>query len=463
MNVEITANPEHQGIEVKFDGKPSDEVRHKLKQFAFRWHRVKKLWYGSDTKSSRMMLEAEFGVKTDAILGALDEEANAPEPSLDNIERRKYFLIDFLYSDLEGLPALATYLLFHRDHIEAEKIAWKYGNNILGDTIRNVSWTQGRKLTLAKTLFEQGKMIHFDPETGELIQPSHIAPPIPVSRPDSDTPIGSEQTPEQEESIATYEHDKTVPESTTEDERSINAQIEILLDLKQNTGAILSQAERNLFLQYQPDGGKAVQGVEGSGILYEYFTPDEVVRKMWGMAFEYGFKPGGKVLEPSCGIGGFLPYVHPSSEVTCYETNAVSSGIAQLLYPFAEVINEPFESRFFSGTIAHKGDFGKPEFDLVIGNPPYGKFQSRHAGMGEKKYTKASRYEEYFIIRGLDLLRSGGLLIYIIPSGFLSGPISPAKKEIDKRARVLVDAYRLPVGMFPTTSIGTDIIVLKKK
>ena len=92
-----------------------------------------------------------------------------------------------------------------------------------------------------------------------------------------------------------------------------------------------------------------------------------------------------------------------------------------------------------------------------------------YAGMGEKSYSKSNNYIEYFITRGLDLLESGGLLIYIIGTEvaaggtpFLQQPMSAVKKIIAEKSELL-DAYRLPNGLFETTDVVTDIIVLKKK
>lgn len=243
---------------------------------------------------------------------------------------------------------------------------------------------------------------------------------------------------------------------------SVNEQIEKLLAEKANSSSPLSEEERQLLLRFQPAGGKAKQGATGAGLLYEYFTPDEVVRKMWGLAFKHGYT-NGDVLEPSCGIGAFLPYVPDSAERTvAYEINPTSAQITSLLHPWAEVNSGPFEKRFFFGANPHLADYGDPEFDLVIGNPPYGSFEGIYAGMGEKRYTKTNRYEEYFVFRGLDLLKSNGLLVYIVPSSFLSGKLNKTKQEIATKA-TLIDAYRLPNGIFPTTQIGTDIIVLRKK
>ncbi len=66
--------------------------------------------------------------------------------------------------------------------------------------------------------------------------------------------------------------------------------------------------------------------------------------------------------------------------------------------------------------------------------------------------------------RGLDLLLPGGVLVFIIPSAFLSNnsKYNKLKEKVAAKAD-LVDAYRLPARMFKTTDIGTDIIVFKRK
>jgi len=93
----------------------------------------------------------------------------------------------------------------------------------------------------------------------------------------------------------------------------------------------------------------------------------------------------------------------------------------------------------------------------------------KYAGMGEKSYTKSNNYIDYFINRGLDLLEKDGLLIYIIGTEvaaggtpFLMQQMNEAKRIISQKANLL-DAYRLPNGLFDTTDVVTDIIVLQKK
>ena len=46
MKYEIKMNPEFNSFEITFDAKPSNEVREALKGLRFRWHSVKKVWYG---------------------------------------------------------------------------------------------------------------------------------------------------------------------------------------------------------------------------------------------------------------------------------------------------------------------------------------------------------------------------------------------------------------------------------
>lgn len=89
--------------------------------------------------------------------------------------------------------------------------------------------------------------------------------------------------------------------------------------------------------------------------------------------------------------------------------------------------------------------------------------------MGEKNYTRAGNYIDYFIFRGLDLLDPGGLLVFIVgaevASGgkcFLSQQMNKCKDEIMEKSDLL-DAYRLPNGVFERTDVLSDIIVLRKK
>lgn len=50
MTYTITNNTEFNSLEILFNEKPSDEIRTALKNLRFRWHNVKKVWYGYSTE-----------------------------------------------------------------------------------------------------------------------------------------------------------------------------------------------------------------------------------------------------------------------------------------------------------------------------------------------------------------------------------------------------------------------------
>jgi hypothetical protein len=265
----------------------------------------------------------------------------------------------------------------------------------------------------------------------------------------------------------------------------LNKAVEQLIDYN-DSGNLSYAPEELIFInKYSGYGGLEKFGATGKGILYEYFTPDDIIKRMWALAYKYGYK-GGDVLENSCGTGRFFRYLPKDAKAVGYEINKYSNRICQLLYPNVEVNSETdlylpydregrelkthFDTLFIKNRISIRNktkDLRK--FDLVIGNPPYGRYESRHSGFGEKQFTKASNYIDYFITRGLDLLNSGGLLIYIIGAEvaaggtpFLDQQMSGAKKAIIEKSDLL-DAYRLPNGVFDKTDVLTDIICLRKK
>lgn len=58
MTYTITANPAFNSLEVSFDSKPSEAIREALKALRFRWHSMKKVWYGyTDEETVRAAIE----------------------------------------------------------------------------------------------------------------------------------------------------------------------------------------------------------------------------------------------------------------------------------------------------------------------------------------------------------------------------------------------------------------------
>lgn len=60
----ITANNDFNSIEISFSGIPSEAVRTALKNLRFRWHGLKKVWYGYTTEeTARKAIDAAEGNK----------------------------------------------------------------------------------------------------------------------------------------------------------------------------------------------------------------------------------------------------------------------------------------------------------------------------------------------------------------------------------------------------------------
>ena len=256
-------------------------------------------------------------------------------------------------------------------------------------------------------------------------------------------------------------------------EYQVNKEIESLIDNKGETPDNYTADEKQLLRQYSGYGGIKSEFLtveQAKGSFSEFYTPDAIIRKMWGLAYKYGFQNGGSILEPSVGTGAFLKYVPKGSEAHGYEINKYSYTISKIFYPQFQFHLQPFEQIFIKNRDSIKNSTDDlPKYDLVIGNPPYGNVGGIYMRMGEKKHTHAQNYIEYFILRGLDLCKPTALLIYIIGTEVQNGGIpflqqgkSKTKEMIAERSE-LIDAYRLPNGAFERTDVLTDIIVLKKK
>jgi type I restriction-modification system DNA methylase subunit len=257
----------------------------------------------------------------------------------------------------------------------------------------------------------------------------------------------------------------------------LNKAIEKLIDYKGANRNDYNADEINFISYYSGYGGLGKYGTVGrelaKGLKYEFYTPDDIVKKMWGLAYKYGYGTLGdnSVFETSAGIGNFVKYAPKDVKVVCNEINKYSVKILEILYPDATIYLKYFEQNFITKdnkSMKSKID-GLDKYSLIIGNPPYGELTGKYIGMGEDAYTKAGNFCEYFITRSLDLLVQDGLLIYIVGAEqlnggtlFLDSEMSKVKEIIFDKAH-LIDAYRLPVKVFERTGVSSEILIFRKK
>ena len=121
---------------------------------------------------------------------------------------------------------------------------------------------------------------------------------------------------------------------------------------------------------------------------------------------------------------------------------------------------QSFQELFFKDGVIHRPQYTEKPFDLVIGNPPYGVYSGFYKGKGEG--ASHSRYEQYFLDRALDVVKDGGLVAFVLPSSFLQSAETEGKRLIAAKG-TLIDAWRLPSGVFPTTDVGVDLVIVKKE
>ena len=261
--------------------------------------------------------------------------------------------------------------------------------------------------------------------------------------------------------------------------------IERMLDEKGEDPNNYSITEKKFLTEYTGVGGMEKYGAKSRdvgqgkdadvGLKYEFFTPASLCRIMWGLAYKHSGNIDIKdVLEPSMGAGTFISQAPLNVNVDGYDINKYCYMINKILYTDKRFnfYHDSFERLFIQDNRSVMGDV-TPMYDLVIGNPPYGTYKGELAVLGrsksEKKHTKADNFIDYFVSRGLDLLRPNGLLVYVIGSlpvfgslPFLETKMTPSKSRIMSKCD-LVDAYRLGSSMFEFTKVDADIIILRKK
>lgn len=221
-------------------------------------------------------------------------------------------------------------------------------------------------------------------------------------------------------------------------------------DILKKDIADITEGDKEILKQYSGRGGLNNDDVS----LNEFFTRKQEAKFAWDMLGKFGFK-GGEVLEPSSGIGIFIETAPRDTLCTGIEIDPTSAKIAEvLLGNKASIQNSSFE-RFVSKS---KGG----SYDAVIGNCPFGLRGASKLDDIDKAGIK--KHEQYFVDRGLDELKEGGLFAMIVPTGIMDNQISNWRTDINKKADFL-GAVRMPVGAFKhaNATVTTDMVFFRKR
>ena len=187
-----------------------------------------------------------------------------------------------------------------------------------------------------------------------------------------------------------------------------------------------------------------------------HYTSVEVIKAMYDGLAQLGFK-GGRMLEPSSGVGNFVGCMptNLTSQVkswTMVELDSITGKIAKYLYPNADVRIQGFE----------RANIPDNFMDVAIGNVPFGNY-----GVVDRAYPKriTKAIHNYFFAKTLDKVRPGGLVMFITSSFTMNGEDTTVRQYIMDRADLL-GAIRLPNTAFSGnagTQVVTDILILKKR
>ena len=216
-------------------------------------------------------------------------------------------------------------------------------------------------------------------------------------------------------------------------------------------------------------------------VLTAFYTPIEVVDAMmiaiYGLDTQKGLggttevraRKGWKIkptaiLDPAAGNGVFAKTAnwyarHYGYHSVCYEKDLLTATLLKTRCNDGKTVvyGEGFET-------IPASELGT--YDLVSTNVPFGDIK-----VYDPAYTKsdnavrreaAKMIHRYYVLKGLDCLREGGLLAYIITSNYLNNDTEQVQEAL-KQAR-LIGAYRLANNLFAEngTTVGTDLLVLQK-
>ncbi|MDX4973893.1 N-6 DNA methylase [Myroides odoratimimus] len=198
-----------------------------------------------------------------------------------------------------------------------------------------------------------------------------------------------------------------------------------------------------------------------SSVLTAFYTPPQVIDAISATLRESGLQID-KFLEPSAGIGSFIQSFseNKKASVTAYEKDLLTGKILKQLYPKSIIRISGFEE------IPEKE---QNSFDVIASNIPFGDtsvFDLSYSRSRDSAKVQAARsIHNYFFLKGADMLREGGLLVYITSQGILNSPKNEPIRRALMQDNNLVSAVRLPNNLFTEyagTEVGSDLIILQK-
>lgn len=267
--------------------------------------------------------------------------------------------------------------------------------------------------------------------------------PKPEKKPEAATVSEPQVSPEVSPSIP---HDPTAPfgvkaGTSKARRRDINAGVAARIA----EGGPYTAEDLAQFRQYSGNGGCGDS-------LNEFYTDPGVARAMWSAIASLGVSSG-TALEPSCATGVFLHTAPAGFRVTGVELDPTSAAVAQALHGDRHEINTASLERF-----ATTDD---RQFDVVIGNPPYGP----RGYLAKDDKRDISTAEQYFTDTAMDKCRPGGVVALVVPTGIMDSKSARSFRERLLCKGEFLGAMRMPNTAFEHshTEVTTDVVFFRKR
>lgn len=173
----------------------------------------------------------------------------------------------------------------------------------------------------------------------------------------------------------------------------------------------------------------------------QFFTPHWVCRSIVETIRPH---PTDKVADLTCGMGNFANWLPDPKNFYGCDIDPDAVAVAQFLYPEAKIEVQDIRWMFKL----------KPEYDLILLNPPYALRFEVYDPVERAYTTEASEF--VCLKTAADLLKPAGYLVLIVPETFLEDEyLNRSKVEtVNEKFRFLCQ-YRLPKDAFAGVGVET--------
>ena len=201
-----------------------------------------------------------------------------------------------------------------------------------------------------------------------------------------------------------------------------------------------------------------------TSVLTAFYTPKfliEAVANQIQATFQTHGLQMKSFLEPSAGIGGFLPVAMPDTYKAAFEKDLATGLVLSALQPDTQTVIDGFE------TIGTQ-ELEHGTFDVIASNIPFGTinvFDADFERRGTPYKQSLKAIHNYFFIKAMELLNEGGLLAFVTSRGVADSPTNRFVRDYLVHHAHIITALRLPDTLFLQTGgieVGSDLFILQK-